>query len=82
MPTTNTLYDEIVSITADYLGPAAQRFIDRQIDSHLNKSPQELTKKDLEKLVAWSRVSMALLTNDRNLIDGYVNNLLHLARNK
>lgn len=82
MAKTTTLYQDVLNVTADYLGPAAQRFIDRQIDNHLSKSPEQLTKKDVEKLVAWSRVSMALLTNDKQLIDEYVNSLLELAGRK
>lgn len=75
----NTLYRHVLSVTTDYLGPAAQRFVDRQIDSHINKPPDKLTKKDLEKLVEWSKVSMALLTNDQQLVDGYVRSLLKLT---
>lgn len=82
MVSSNTLYQSVLNITADYLGPAAQRFIDRQIDSHLHKSPQNLTKNDIKKLVEWSRVSMALLTNDKSTVDGYVKNLLSLTNGK
>lgn len=75
----NTLYQNVLGVTTDYLGPAAQRFIDRQIDNHLHKSPEGLTRKDLGKLVEWSRVSMALLTNDKKIIDEYVASLKQLA---
>jgi hypothetical protein len=60
-----SLYEEVVAITADYLGPSAERFIERQIRNHLNKSPSRLVKKDLEKLLKWSRSSLALITNDK-----------------
>ncbi len=78
----NPLYEDVLAVTADYLGPAARRFVDRQIDSHLNKSPDELTKKDLKTLAAWSRVSMALLTNDKQLVSNYVSRLMNLANNE
>jgi hypothetical protein len=41
------IYLSLVSITGDYLGPAAERFIDRQISNHLEKEPQTITKKDV-----------------------------------
>lgn len=66
-----TLYEDIVSITEDYLGPAAQRFIDRQITFHLNKKPELVSKADLPKLAEWVKVSLALLTEDRGLVDGF-----------
>ena len=58
------LYEEILIITQDYLGPAAQRFIDRQIAFHLHKKPQEITKEDVPDLVEWVSVTLASLTED------------------
>jgi hypothetical protein len=58
-------YQEIVEVTADYLGPAAERFVKRQIDFHLEKSPEELTSDDVKKLAEWVRVALALLTQDQ-----------------
>ncbi len=77
----NSLYQDVLAVTTDYLGPAARRFVDRQIDSHLSKAPEELTKSDLKTLAAWSRVSMALLTNDKQIVNNYVNRLMSLANN-
>lgn len=79
MAESNSLYQSVLNITTDYLGPAAQRFVDRQIDGHLNKKPGNLTKADIKKLVEWSRVSMSLLTDDEQLVDGYVRSLTKLA---
>ena len=69
MASEKNLYNAIVDVTADYLGPAARRFIDRQIQNHLEKAPDELTVQDLSSLIDWIRVSFAFLTEDRNLIE-------------
>lgn len=65
-----SLYTRVVDVAADYLGPAAQRFIDRQIQNHVGKEdPKTLTLTDLPVLIDWVRVSVAFLTEDRELID-------------
>lgn len=75
-----SLYDSVVEITADYLGPAAPRFIDRQIEGHLHKKPGTLTKKDLAKLMDWVRISVAMLTDDKQIVNNFMTELdsLHL----
>ena len=50
--TAATLYSDVVDITYDYLGPAADRFVTRQIRSHLGKAPEELKKRDLRDLIS------------------------------
>ncbi len=62
-------YDQIVSITEDYLGPAAGRFINRQILSHLNKSPEELEKADIPKLAIRIRSGLVVLTRDERVVE-------------
>ena len=52
-----TLYSKVVDVTSEYLGPAAERFIARQIETHLNKKPEDLTQADLVKLVDWIKVA-------------------------
>lgn len=76
----NTLYQETVNITKDYLGPAAERFISRQITFHLKKDPQALTKEDLGKLIEWVKVSIALLTEDSKMVDDCVNRITKLTQ--
>jgi hypothetical protein len=75
---TPTLYDNIVTVIEIYLGPAGQRFVDRQITSHLQKSPEDVTPDDLEHLKEWIRVSMSLLTDDRRTVDECMNRLIKL----
>lgn len=80
MSGTKKLYEQMVDITADYLGPAADRFIDRQIQSHLSKKPEQLTRQDIKALVSWSRLAMALLTSDSSIVDEFTGRLNELAR--
>jgi hypothetical protein len=74
------LYDRVVDVTRDYLGPAADRFITRQIASHLSKEPEQLTRADMTKLINWLKLSMAFLTDDERMIARYVDELQAVAR--
>ncbi len=73
------LYEKVVSVTHVYLGPAADRFISRQIQNHLHKDPIDLSPKDLVKLLDWIRLSVSLLTDDSELIEEYLNQLRKIA---
>lgn len=75
-----SLYNDVVKITTNYLGPAAERFIKRQITTHLNKKPEDLTKDDLVKLVDWIKIAIALLTEDGKIVEDYSKSLLELAK--
>jgi hypothetical protein len=71
----NNVYWNLVSITSQYLGPAAERFIDRQVRNHLNKDPHDITKKDVEFLVDWLRSSVSLLTDNEELVEEYIDQI-------
>ncbi|HVI60686.1 MAG TPA: hypothetical protein VM535_00865 [Candidatus Saccharimonadales bacterium] len=73
------LYDQVVQVTRVYLGPAADRFIARQVQNHLGKDPSELSVKDLTKLIDWIQISVSLLTEDAEVIDEYISQLRKLA---
>lgn len=73
------LYDKVVRITNVYLGPAADRFIARQVQNHLHKPPEELSQADLLKLIDWIRVTVSLLTDDTEIIEEYAAQLQRLA---
>lgn len=75
----NQLYRSVLEITTDYLGPAAHRFVDRQIENHLNKSPNTINKADLDKLIDWIQVALAMLTDDKILRRQYVKRLKSLT---
>lgn len=80
--TTRSLYDDVVTITYDYLGPAADRFVVRQIRNHLRKAPDQLERKDLKKLIDWIQLAMRLITEDREVVDRYVTDLQTLTQRK
>lgn len=75
-----TIKNQILEITEDYLGPAAERFIDRQINTHLHKSPEKLTKNDITELADWLRLSFTVLTDDNSLIEDYIKRLKRIAQ--
>jgi hypothetical protein len=77
-----SLYDQVVNVTHVYLGPAAERFIARQVESHLRKAPEQLSQADLLKLIDWIRVVVSLLTEDSELIEEYTAELQKLATKK
>lgn len=74
-----TVFDELVAVTYDYLGPAAKRFIVREIEAHLHKKPEQLTKDDVRKLHDWCTVAIGLLTEDNQMVDEYSRSLLAIA---
>jgi hypothetical protein len=77
-----TIYEQVVRVTNVYLGPAAERFIDRQVENHLHILPSKLTKADLSSLIDWIRVVVSLLTDDREIVEEYIQELQKLTNNK
>jgi len=75
------LYLQVVEITEEFLGPAAPRFVSRQIAFHLHKLPADLEDKDLPKLIEWGRVSLGFLTEDQHTVDEYAQKLQALVLN-
>lgn len=75
----SSLYDEVVNITLVYLGPAAERFISRQVENHLHKPPEELSREDLAGLIDWIKAVVSLLTEDNDIIEEYAAELEKLA---
>jgi hypothetical protein len=74
-----SLYQRVVDVTNAYLGPAAERFIARQVQNHLGKSPEELQEADLEKLVDWIKIAIAMLTEDNHVVEELTDKLMRLA---
>jgi hypothetical protein len=79
---TENLYDRVVRVTYDYLGPAADRFVARQVRSHLHKEPEQLKKTDLTGLIDWIKIAMNLLSNDDRLVARYISELRELTLNQ
>lgn len=73
-------YKRVVRITHAYLGPAADRFIDRQVRNHLHKEPEDITSKDLARLTDWIRLAVSLLTDDSEVVDEYIGQLEQLTK--
>ena len=77
--TAHSLYDEVIDVTEKYLGPAADRFVERQTKFHLKKKAQSLSESDLPQLVEWMKVSLALITEDHKMVDDCEKELLALV---
>lgn len=75
-----SLYQQVVQVTHVYLGPAAERFIARQVENHLHKSAESLSEADLLTLIDWIRVVVALLTEDNEIIEEYTSELYKLTK--
>ncbi len=73
------LFERMVEITEDYLGPAARRFVTRQVTSHLGKQPDDLTRDDVAKLTEWTKVTLSLLTNDKDIVNEYTEKMHRLS---
>jgi hypothetical protein len=78
-PEPSQIYSQVVKVTHVYLGPAADRFIARQVQNHLHKSAEELTYGDLANLVDWIQVAVSLITEDREIVEEYIAQLRKLA---
>lgn len=82
MPTTiKPIYNDVIKVTQSYFGPATKRFIDRQVVNHLDKKPEQLGRQDLDRLIDWISLAMALLVEDELLIKRYIAELRQLAKN-
>lgn len=62
-------YQKVVDITEEYLGPAADRFIRRQCEFHLNKSAEQINKRDLPKLAYGVGIALGLLVDDKETVN-------------
>lgn len=78
----DTLFKQVVHITQDYLGPAADRFVTRQLESHLHKDPRKLEPGDLVNVIEWLRLSLAFITDDKDILHEYTSRLKALRKKK
>jgi hypothetical protein len=74
-----TIYTKAVQVSEDYLGPAGERFIRRQISTHLGIEPEALRGNDLQKLVTWTSLAFALLTNNTHEVKDFTRDLLSIS---
>jgi hypothetical protein len=75
-----TIYDQVVQVTSEYLGPTADRFIGRQVENHLHKSPEDLSCADLEVLIDWMSVAASLMIEDEQKVESYIKKLHEIAQ--
>ncbi len=54
-------YDNLLNVCKKYFSDNGKDFLDRQIKSHLNKSPETITTVDKDELAKWCRISGSLL---------------------
>lgn len=80
MSSGTALYNQIVKITEDYIGPAAKQFIDNHIQNHFAISPSNLSYKDMPELIEWIKISMSYLTSNTALIEDYVQRLSDISQ--
>lgn len=80
MASSHTIYKKIVDTSVEYLGPAAERFIRRQITTHLGKRPEDITAKDITELTSWVKLTFALLTENNELVEAFANDLKQIAQ--
>jgi hypothetical protein len=76
----NSCYAKVVKVTYGYLGPAADRFVARQIRNHLDKEPERLERGELADLIDWFSMAMALLSEDEQLVHRYAADLRVLIK--
>ena len=74
-----SLYHQALLITQDYLGPAAERFMVRQITFHLHKTPLDLQVEDVPQLAQWVKMSISVLTDDVRIVDDFTRRILSLV---
>jgi hypothetical protein len=74
------LHHEIITIAEDYFGPAAPRFINKIIESHLRKDPELVTKKDMPEIVTWVSLSVAMMTDERSVVAEFTKRLNMLTQ--
>ncbi len=79
MSPTSKLYTDIIKISEEFLGPAGERFIRRQVETHFAIRPEQVQLKHLPELANWSRLMLAVITNDTKVIESFTNRLLQLA---
>ena len=55
------LYNDVIEMARPYLGPAAEQFVSRQVNGHLDVSSDQLTGLHLEELSKWCFISGKLI---------------------
>ncbi|HSX05672.1 MAG TPA: hypothetical protein VLF69_04345 [Candidatus Saccharimonadales bacterium] len=62
-------YQQVVQVTEEFLGPAAERFVKRQIEFGLGKPPETIDRGDLPKLKETLGIALGLLVKDQEIVN-------------
>ncbi len=73
------LRDEVVKIVNDYLGPASERFVDRNIRTHLGKEPEDLSKEDILKMCNWMKISLSIISSNAQIAQEAVDRIIKVT---
>ena len=71
-------YDKVIAVVKDYLGPAAERFISRQLEFHLDRQEKNISADEIPKVVEWVRVGLGLITRDKKSVEECAGRLVAL----
>lgn len=74
------LYPEVLALSRSYLGDNADNFVNYQIQHHLHSGGHYISPNELNIFTEWASVSLALLTDDEQLVRGYTARLSRLAK--
>lgn len=79
---TTTTYNQVVTVVSEYLGPATERFVERLIDSHIGKRPDELTEEDIAVIHDWGKLTIAFLSDDPDTVAEFSNKFMTIYNNQ
>jgi hypothetical protein len=79
MAQSSSLYNHVLEITEDYLGPASPRFLDRLVMNHLGKPAAKISKNDLPQLVVWIKLATTMITSDQRSVAEFMERLENLV---
>lgn len=74
-----TYFYKVVSVAEEFLGPAAERFVRRQVEFHLSKNPKDLTSKDVLKLSRTFGTSLGQIVKSDEMIKRAVKKIEMIA---
>ena len=75
-----SFYDQLIAVNQKYLGPAAERFVRRQVDFHLGKKPEDITRADVLKLAGSIQTALEVLTQDKAMVSNAVHEINAVAQ--
>lgn len=79
MANSTNLYTKVVEVSEEFLGPAGERFIRRQVQTHFDIAPESLQRRHLPELVDWIKLTFTMVTSDATVVNDFATKLLNLA---